>query len=220
MMDAGDRPRFRSRFPVDLRDDPGALDARLDRHLRMLPTGTADRIEPFGIVFRREPDAFSAIAAGPMIGTALLLAEYTRSSPFLSRVGVVLVVGFLGLGAWFLWRFIRNAVARFEILAEGHEVVVRSSVGRFVVASVRHDSEQITGVVVVEEEGDVPRVMLGGPRHALVGEVFRSRRLDPERLPAWMAEVTALVARRASLASAERPHPPAPSPGRRRGGEG
>jgi hypothetical protein len=190
----------RHRFPVDLRDDPGALESRLTQHLALLPTGTATRAEPFGLVFRREPDAFSAIAAGPMLGTALLLAEYTRKTPFLSRIGVALALGFLGLGLWFLWRFVRNALARFEVVAEGHEVVLRTSMGRFVVEEARHDAEGITAVVVLQPEGEAPRVMLGGPRHALLGEVFRVRALDPERLAPWMAEGTALVACRASLA--------------------
>ncbi|MCS6899284.1 MAG: hypothetical protein RMJ98_06245 [Myxococcales bacterium] len=192
--------RPRHRFPVDLRDDPEALEAHLERHLRLLPTGSARRVFPFGIAFRREPDAFSAIAAGPMLGTALLLAEYTRRTPFFSRVGLTLSLLFLALSCWFLWRFFHNALARFEVLAEGHEVVLRSRVGRFVTETSRHDAEGITAVVVIQPEGETPRVMLGGPRHALVGEVFRARPLDPDRLAAWMAEGAALVARWASLA--------------------
>ena len=200
MADASAFPRPRHRFAVDLRDDPEALDGRLSRLLRLLPTGTAARVEPFGFVFRREPDAFSAIAAGPMLGTAILLAEYTRRSPFLSRVGLVLSLGFLSAGLWLLWRFVRNAFTRFEVRAEGHEVVLRSLLGRFDAGTARHDSEQITAVVVVQAEGQTPRVMLGGPRHSLLGEVFRARHLDPERLAAWIAEGTALVACRASHA--------------------
>ncbi|MCU0657106.1 MAG: hypothetical protein MUF64_18160 [Polyangiaceae bacterium] len=192
-------PRSSRRFPVDLRDTAEELDARLNRLLRMLPTGSAERSDSFGFVFRREPDAFSAIAAGPMLGTALLLAEYTRHSAFLSRVGLVLSLGFFGVGVWLLWRFARNAMARFEVIVQGHEVVWRTRLGRFEVESSRQDSEQIVAVLVVQQEGAPPRVMLGGPRHAQIAEVFRSRHLDPERLAAWIAEGTALVACRASL---------------------
>lgn len=201
MANASTFPHPHHRFPVDLRDEPDELKARLERHIRMLPTGNAERTEPFGFVFHREPDAFSAIAAGPMLGTALLLAEYTRRSPFLSRVGLLLSLAFLSAGLWFLWRFVRNAMTRFEVLAEGHEVVIRTSLGRFFSRASRHDAEGITAVVVVQPEGEPNRVMLGGPRHTLVAEVFRVRRLDPDRLAPWMAESTALVARRASLVS-------------------
>ncbi len=197
-MDAASAPRHR--FPVDLDADPAALDERIDRMLRVLPTGSADRADLFGFSFRREPDALSAIAVGPMLGTAILLAEYSRRLPFLSLVGPGLSTIFFGIALWLAWRFIRNALARVEILADGDELVVRSRLGQRTTETRRFDARQIVAVLVVQAEGEAPRVLLGGPRHAVVGEVFRTRHLDPERLAPWMAEMIALVARRASLA--------------------
>ena len=60
-------------------------------------------------------------------------------------------------------------------------------------------SGQIVAVLVLQPEGEAARVVLGGPRHAVLGEVFRARHLDPVRLAPWMAEMIALAARRASL---------------------
>ena len=56
-MDAASPPAARHRFAVDVSEDAADLDAHLDRLLRMLPTGSADRLAPYGFWFRREPDA-------------------------------------------------------------------------------------------------------------------------------------------------------------------
>lgn len=190
---------IQQRFAVDLSADASDLDARLERLLLLLPTGSAGKLTPFGFWFRREPDAFSAIAAGPVLGTALLLAEYSRRVPFLSYVGLGLSALFLSLAGWLLWRFARNALARFEVEASGSDLVLRERLGRREVSVLRHDTAQIVSVLVMQGEGEAARVVLGGPRHAVVGEVFRARHLDPERLAPWMAEMIALAAQRASL---------------------
>lgn len=209
-------PPARHRFAVDLRSEPAELEARLDRLLSLQPTGQCDRTTPFGFSFRREPDAFSAIAAGPALGTALLLAEYSRHARYTSYVARSLSVVCFVTGVWLLWRVIRNALSRVEFVAEGDEVVHRTRLGRRATETRRYDASQIIEVRVVRDEGTTARVLLGGPRHSVLGEVFTVRTLDPERLGPWMAEMVALVARRASLAPRTddvRPSTPPLSPG-------
>lgn len=191
-------------FPVDLRDNADTLMAQLQRQLTKIPSGKVEKIEPFGFAFHREPDLLSIIAAGPMLGMALRMAEYSRVSAFSSRVGIAFTVSFAIVGLWLLWRFTSNAVTRFEVLAEGQSVVLRRSFGRFFSKEIRYDSEKITTVDIVRTDGDTPRVLLGGPRHTTVGEVFCGRYLDPDTLTLWMAESTAIIARRASILQEKR----------------
>ena len=122
----------------------------------------------------------------------------TSTQPSLAR-GLSLL--FFGLGVWLLWRVVRNALARTEFLAEGASLVLCSRLGRRALSTVRYDASQIVEVrVITDDETTTARVVLGGPRHAVLGEVFAVRPLDPDRLGPWMAEMVALVARRASLA--------------------
>lgn len=187
------------RFPVDMSVDEGAIDARVERLLDVLPTGSAARLSPFGFSFRREVDAFSAIAVGPMLGTGILVVEYSRKVAFLSYMGLILAAVFFSLALYLAGRFLKNHLARVEVVAEGPEIVRRSWLGRRLVEERRFDASQVVVVQVLQPPGEPQRVVLGGPRHALLGEVFRVRLLDPERLGPWMAEMVALVARRASL---------------------
>lgn len=200
MADASSPADVRRRFPVDLDADPAFLDERMAALLRVLPTGHAERLAGFGFSFRRETDAFSAIAAGPTLGTALLLLEYSRVVPFLSYVALTLAAAFVAAALWLLGRFARNALARTEICSEGAALVLRSFLGRRATSTRRYDARDIVAVLVQQTDGQDARVLLGGPRHALIAEVFRTRPLDPERLAPWMAEMLALVARHASLA--------------------
>jgi hypothetical protein len=192
-------PPVRTRFPVDLSTDPGELDRQLEHLLLFLPSGLVTRLEPFGFSFRREPDAFAVIAIGTSLGMGILLAEFSSQVRYFSYVGVSLSVFFFLAAVALSWRVLRNRLHRLEFAADGATLVRREMLGSRQVRAERFEAEQIIEVLVLVPEGEEPRVVLGGPRHATLGEIFRPRALDPERLAPWMAEMIALVARRASL---------------------
>lgn len=189
----------RTRFTVDLSTDPGELDRQLEHLLLFLPSGAVTRLAPFGFSFRREPDAFAVIAIGTTLGMSILTAEFSLNVPYFSHVGVTLSALFFLTSLALCWRVVRNRLHRLEFAADGTALLLREMLGQRLVRSQRFEAEQIVEVLVLVKEGEEPQVVLGGPRHTILGEIFRPRTLDPERLAPWMAEMVALVARRASV---------------------
>jgi hypothetical protein len=68
------------------------------------------------------------------------------------------------------------------------------------------DSDSVVNVMVLgEEDKRRARVVLGGPRHELIAELYELRALDPDRLAPFLAEMVSLVARHASASSLPAP---------------
>jgi hypothetical protein len=204
-------PSVAARFAVDVNWDAPELQRRLEHALLFLPSGSVVTAPPFGFSFRREPDAFAAIATGMAFGMGIMLAEFSWRIPYFSYVGVVLSATFFATSAYLLGRFLRNALQSVEVVAERDEVVLRVCLARRPWRTVRVHADRIVNVVVLHGNGP-PRVVLGGPRHQLLDEIYATRSLDPDTLAVWMAEAVSLVARHASLAPPAHSPPPAPSP--------
>lgn len=194
----------KARFAVDVNWDEVELERRLRGTLAFLPTGSAKRCEPFGFSFRREPDAFAAIAMGMTFGMAVLLIEFSMRVRYFSYVAVTLSVVFFILSAALLVRVSLNALLDIEVVADRDELLVRKRLARRVVHTRRVHADRIVSVVVLSQDGP-PKVMLGGPRHELLGLIYATRPLDPDVFAPWMAEMVALVARRASLPQPREP---------------
>lgn len=186
-----------ARFPVGL--EPGAASGeQLDALLARRPSGTVTRVGAFGFAYGREPDVFAAVATGAALGTGILLTEFTVYAPHFTIVGRVLAVLAFLTALLLFARFLRNAWTRVEIDAKDGALVQRTTLLGRTRAEARVDAEAIVAVLVLAAEGQPRRVVLAGPRHEQLGDVYRLRALDPESLAPWLAELTALVAARAS----------------------
>ena len=186
------------RFPVDMTGDEVELERRMATLLRVLPSGSAWRSGAFGFTFRREPDVFAAISTGASLGMAILLAESTWRARYVSYVVASLSALFFVTAAVQITRFASNALRRVEVSAAGGEIIQSITSAWRVKQAMRVHADKVVAVLVVQDEGRPARVVLGGPRHAVLAEVYRTRMLDPDRMAPWMAEMVALVARRAS----------------------
>lgn len=191
----------RHRIAVDVERDATGLDAELARLCAKKPSGRAELTQPFGFSFRREPLVLHFVATGFALGMALLLTELSirvhRISPVTGALaGFSLLAAFVSMGT-FVWSFWR----RDEVRVEGDRVVCRSLVGSRVRNATAIEADRIVAVLVVGAEGARPRVVLAGPRHAILAEVFAMRALDPESLAPWLAEMVAVVARRATVSA-------------------
>jgi hypothetical protein len=185
-----------SRFAVDVVRDGESLDAELERLERHRPSGASSRVRPFGFSYRREPDVFAAVGIGAALGMGILLVEFSLTVAYYSVVArVVSALSFL-TAAWLVARFVRNFGARTIVAAESGELVVRDTVFGHERLARRFPASTVIDVRVVKDDG-TSRVVLGGPRHEILGEVYRLKTLDPETLAEWFARMTAIVARRA-----------------------
>jgi hypothetical protein len=194
------------RAAVEVERYPERLDGELDRLSRNQPSGYVARAAPFGFVFRPEPEMFYFVAIGSSLGMGIMLAEFAHRLP---PVAALLWVGaglFWALCAAAIGLFVRGLLARTEIVAEGGALEVRTRLGRHLLRRHRYPADQVVAVLVVRPEGGPERVLLAGPRHRVLAELYRAKVLDPATFPRWYAEMIALVARRAS-AKAERREP-------------
>ncbi|MCU0681520.1 MAG: hypothetical protein MUF34_04545 [Polyangiaceae bacterium] len=194
------------RAAVEVERDPERLDGELDRLSRNQPSGYVARAAPFGFVFRPEPEMFYFVAIGSSLGMGIMLAEFAHRLP---PVAALLWVGaglFWAFCAAAIGLFVRGLLARTEIVAEGGALEVRTRLGRHLLRRHRYPADQVVAVLVVRPEGGPERVLLAGPRHRVLAELYRAKVLDPATFPRWYAEMIALVARRAS-AKVERREP-------------
>lgn len=190
------------RAAVEVERDPERLDGELDRLARNQPSGYVARAAPFGFVFRPEPEMFYFVAIGSSLGMGIMLAEFAHRLP---PVAALLWVGaglFWALCVAALGLFVRGLLARTEIVAEGGALEVRTRLGRHLVRRRRYPADQVVAVLVVRPEGGPERVLLAGPRHRVIAELYRAKVLDPATFPRWYAEMIALVARHASARAA------------------
>jgi hypothetical protein len=188
----------RHRFAVDIERDEEALRTRLSKLSPLRPSGSVRLVAPFGFAYRREPDVFAAVATGASLGMGLLLSEISARAPAFTYVGRTLSVVFLLAGAALLSRFVANALGTFEVTAQGSDLVERSTLAGRTLRLRRFAASTIVSVLVVARDGDNLGVVLGGPRHEVLAELYRLKTLDPDALAAWLAEMIAVVARRAS----------------------
>ena len=188
-----------SRFPVDVVRDAEPLDAELARLERHRPSGASSLVSPFGFSYRREPDVFAAVGIGAAFGMGILLIEFSLTVAYYSVVARVIAGASFVTAAWLIARFVRNFGARTVISADGDELVVRHTVFGRELGVRRFSAGTVIDVRVVKDQG-ASRVVLGGPRHEVLGEVYRLRALDPETLAEWFARMTVVVARRAGVA--------------------
>lgn len=190
------------RAAVEVERDPGRLDAALDELARHRPAGYVARAAPFGFVFRPEPEMFYFVAIGASLGMGIMLAEFAhRLRPIaLPLWGGALL--FWALCAAAVVLFLRSLLARTEVVAEAGALEVRARLGPRVVRRRRYPADQVIAVLVVRPAGGAARVLLAGPRHHVLAELYRAKVLDPDAFPRWYAEMVALVARRASASDA------------------
>ncbi len=195
------------KFPVDVEPAPAALREALDRVRQLRPCGSITLVAPFGFRFRRDPDAFAFVATGTLLGMSLMLLEFAARVPRIA-LAVLPLSGVFGLAAVIsLLLFLSNQLLSFEIRAADATLVVERRLAGFVFSRRVTPVESIVGIWVLEDLGS-PRVVVAGPRHQLLGELFRARRLDPESLAPWIAEMVAFVARFASASLRQPPLAP------------
>ena len=196
-MSASVRPEsIAHRVNVDVENDAAGLVLRLKSLATRAPSGGVDVVHPFGFAYRREPDVFAAIGIGTALGFGLLLLVYTIHAP-------TTIIGRAGSATSFLValllvaRFLRNHVARWEVVVDGDVVESRMRIGSRIKRTLRTPADEIVSVLVLRDDG-VPRIALGGPRHRIVAELFELNALDPETLGPYLADLVATVAKRAS----------------------
>lgn len=185
-----------SRFPVDVTRDASSLDAEIARVALHRPSGASYALPPFGFAYRREPDVFAGVGIGAALGMCLLLIEFAWSVPYFTIVARVLAAVFFVLTLALAGRFLVNFGARLEVVAAPGELVIRRTLFGRTRKERRFPVAQIIEIRVAKGDG-TPRVVLAGPRHEVLGELYRLQLLDPEALAGWMAEMCAIVARRA-----------------------
>lgn len=186
------------RVVVDVDHDVGRLDASLDEHQKLRPSGFGERLAPFGFSFRREPAIFHFVATGTSLGGGIMLAEFsTRIRAFAPLAQVCSGLFFL-LALYTFTTFLRNAATRLEIIADGAMLTVRRR-GLLRTTTDNLSADQIVGVIVAKDESGARSVVIAGPRHTALLDVHHARLLDPDTLPAWIADGVGLVARRATV---------------------
>lgn len=187
------------RFAVDVergRDYAPRLGAMAEHP----PAGHVRLTAGFGFSFQREIDVFGAVAIGTSLGMGILLTVMATRMQRLSYVVPGLAgVAFL-LCLLLVVRFVVSRGTSLDVCAEGDRLrVFRCLFGRRT-ALLDVPSDAVVAVEVRKVDGDTTAITLGGPRHELLGEVYRLRLLDPESLGPYLAEMTAIVARYASAA--------------------
>jgi hypothetical protein len=197
------------RASVEVERDPRRLESELDELAQRQPSGYVARAEPFGFVYRPEPEMFYFVAIGSSLGMGIMLAEFAHRLPPLAVALWGLALAFWALCASAITLFVRSLLTRTEIVAEGGALEVRHRLGRRVTRRRRYPADEVVAVLVVRPENGPERVLLAGPRHRVLAELYRAKVLDPASFPRWYAEMVALVARHAS-ARAEGPPPSAP----------
>ncbi len=187
------------RAPVEVERDPERLEGALDELARRQPSGYVARAAPFGFVFRPEPEMFYFVAIGSSLGMGIMLAEFAQRLPPVSLAFWACAWLFWGLCAAALGLFVRSLLTCTEIVAEGDALEVRNRLGRRVTRRRRYPADEVVAVLVVRPPDGPERVVLAGPRHRVLAEIYRAKLLDPASFPRWYAEMIALVARRASV---------------------
>ena len=183
-----------SRFPVDVARAGEALDDELARVSGTRPSGASYKLAPFGFAYRREPDVFAAVGIGASLGMTILLVEFAWSVTYFTIVARVLAFSFFCVAASLATRFLVNYGTRVELTSAPGELVVKRTLFGRTLRERRFPTSQIIEIRVDRSDGT--RVVLAGPRHEILGEIYRLRTLDPEPLASWMAEMCAIVARR------------------------
>ncbi|HEU4404001.1 MAG TPA: hypothetical protein VFS43_01710 [Polyangiaceae bacterium] len=186
------------RAPVEVERDPAKLESELDELSQRQPAGYVVRAAPFGFVFRPEPEMFYFVAIGSSLGMGIMLAEFAHRLPPISAALWALALAFWALCAAVLGLFVRSVLTRTEIVAEGGVIEVRNRLGRRVTRRRRYPANEVVAVLVVRPENGPERVLLAGPRHRVLAELYRAKVLDPASFPRWYADMVALVARHAS----------------------
>ena len=187
-----------SRFPVEIEREASAVEAELARVSVARPSGASYALRPFGFAYRREPDVFAAVGIGAALGMTLLLVEFAWTVVYFTVVARVLAAFFFFVAVSLATRFLANYGARIEITSLAGELVVKQTIFGRTRRERRYPTSQIVEVRVERGDGNA-RVVLAGPRHEVLGELYRLRALDPEALASWMAEMCAIVARRGTL---------------------
>jgi hypothetical protein len=188
----------RSTVDVGHEEDLDGLAESLRVHVARHPTGDCRSLTPFGFSFRREPAVFHFVATGTCLGTAIMLAEFSTRIPAATTFARVLAACFFVAALYTITAFLRNAVARLEVVAVGDQLSIRRH-GLLGTHEDRVPAETIVGVIVAKDESGARSVVLAGPRHAALLDVHRAKLLDAESLPVWLADGIALVARRATV---------------------
>jgi hypothetical protein len=193
------------RASVDVERDPERLAVEFAELSQRQPTGYVTPALPFGFVFRPEPEMFYLVAIGSSLGMGIMLAEFAHRLPPLALPLWALAALFWALCASAIALFVRSLLARTEIVAEGGVLEVRRRLGRRVTRRYRYPADQIVAVLVVRPADGPERVLLAGPRHQVLAELYRAKLLDPASFPKWYAEMVAFVARHATAVSDSRP---------------
>lgn len=186
------------RASVEVERDPAKLEGELDELSRHQPSGYVTRAAPFGFVFRPEPEMFYVVAIGSSLGMGIMLAEFAHRLPPVSTPLWALALSFWALCAFVITLFVRSLLTRTEFVAEDGVLEVRHRLGRRVTRRRRYPADEVVAVLVVRPEKGPERILLAGPRHRVLAELYRAKVLDPASFPRWYAEMIALVARHAS----------------------
>lgn len=196
------------RVVVDVDHDVAGLEASLDAHQKLRPSGYGGRLPPFGFSFRREPAVFHFVATGTSLGAGIMLAEFSTRI----RAFGPLALGFSGmffvLAIYSLLTFLRNMATRLDIVADGETVTIHRR-GLVRTLTDRLAADQIVGVIVALDDNGRRAVVIAGPRHTALLDVHHAKLLDPDSLPAWIADGIGLVARRATVRHRDESHEPA-----------
>jgi hypothetical protein len=194
-----DARAVRRRINVDVEHDAESLGRQLHALRERKPSGSVVLLDPFGFAFAREPAIFHFVATGFSLGMGIMLVEFSGR---IGRAAVILqsMAGvFFVLAVALMGYFLQQLFLRTEVMAQGDEVVHRVTLAGRTLRATRYRSDDVVAVVV-HGDGEGPlRISLAGPRHAKLGEVYVTHALDPDSTALWIAELVAVVARRASV---------------------
>lgn len=186
------------RVVVDVDHDVVGLEASLEEHQKLRPSGYGGRLPPFGFSFRREPAIFHFVATGTSLGAGIMLAEFSTRIRAFAPLAQVFSAMFFLLAVYTLMTFLKNAATRLDIVADGATVTIHRR-GLLRTITDRLAADQIVGVIVAKDENGARSVVIAGPRHTALLDVHQAKLLDPDTLPVWIADGIGLVARRATV---------------------
>jgi len=187
---------------IGVDDTPAEFLQKLQQRAKQRPTGSvALSTEPFGFSYKADPHIFSFVAIGTSAGMAVLLLEFASHAPYVSYVALSLALLFVAIALFSTHRFLRSVCQRIELVALGSALEYRVWWGTRRSRTQRFSADEIVAVSVVPV-GRRFRVVLMGPRHRMLGEMYHGRLLDPDSAAPWFADMIGLVAQQACAALA------------------
>jgi hypothetical protein len=186
------------RVNVDVEPNPEHLSDVLEQLALRKPVGRVTILKPFGFAFRGEPEILIFVGTGFSLGMVMLLMEVALRAPMVSHVAQILTVFFFFLTVFLLLRFLIGLNTQFEVWSEGDSLLFGYRRLGFALRSKKVEANAIVGVCVWRADGMGTKIVLAGPRHQTLAEVFRLGALEPETVANWLTDMIAVVAKRAS----------------------